>query len=89
MEYVYLVKGCCNKTGGFMSSNVDPYKVDFGIFSTLNKAMACAYANRNDDRLGIDYNDELPLFIMRMRLDAPEKPLFIDIVELQETWTSQ
>ena len=33
-----------NKTGGFMSSNADPYKVDFGIFSTLDKAMACAYA---------------------------------------------
>lgn len=63
-----------NKTGGFMSSNADPYKVDFGIFSTLDKAMACAYANRND---------ELPLFIMRMRLDAPEESLFIDIVEFR------
>ena len=57
-----------------MSSNADPYKVDFGIFSTLDKAMACAYANRND---------ELPLFIMRMRLDAPEESLFIDIVEFR------
>jgi hypothetical protein len=62
-----------------MSTYEDPYTVDFGIFSTLDKAMACAYANRNDDRLGFYDSDEIPMYIMRMRLDAPET-LFIDIV---------
>jgi len=83
MEYVYLVKGCCNMTGGFMSTYAEPYKVDFGVFSTLDKAMACAYANRNDYRLGFYDSDEIPLYIMRMRLDTSET-LFIDIAAWPE-----
>ena len=54
-----------------MSTYEDPYTVDFGIFSTLDQAMACAYANRSDD---------IPVFVVRKRLNGMRESLLIDIV---------
>lgn len=46
--------------------------------------MACAYANRDDDRLGFYNSDDIPVFVVRQRLNGMRESLLIDIVAWPE-----